>query len=56
VKVAGAMKSSHDQAETLLEFIERGGLTDSSADSFFASAAEISSSHDLGRVLKAVAA
>jgi hypothetical protein len=56
VKVAGAMKNSNDQAETLLGFIERGGLTDSSADSFFASAAEISSSHDLGRVLKAVAA
>ncbi len=56
VKVADAMKSSHDQAETLLEFIERGNLTDSSADSFFASAAEISSSPDLGRVLKAVVA
>jgi beta-lactamase regulating signal transducer with metallopeptidase domain len=56
VKVAGAMKSSQHQAETLLEFIEGGGLTDPSADAFFASAAAISSSYDLGRVLKAVAA
>ncbi|HUQ85957.1 MAG TPA: M56 family metallopeptidase [Vicinamibacterales bacterium] len=46
---------SYDQSETLIKLIEGGGLTDSSADAFFKSAAQISSSYDLSRVLRKAA-
>ena len=48
------MSSSHDQSETLLKLIDRGGLTDGSAETFFQAASQISSSYDLSRVLRRV--
>ena len=42
--------------EVLLEVVAKGGVTDETAPAFFAAATTIGSSHDLGRVLRAVAA
>jgi hypothetical protein len=50
------MGSSFDQAESMIQLIDRGGLTDGSADAFFEAAARISSAYELSRVLQRVTA
>jgi hypothetical protein len=54
MKVVATMSGTHDQAESLINLVQRGGLNDLSADQFFASATRISSSYDLSRVLRKV--
>jgi hypothetical protein len=54
VRAAGSIGSAYEQATTLVEFVERGGLTDATAATFFESASRITSSYELSRVLKTV--
>jgi hypothetical protein len=54
VRAVGGISSSYDRSTTLISLIERGGLTDASAQAFFESASGITSSHDLSRVLRKV--
>ena len=52
IRAVGVISSPYDRSTALIEIIERGGLTDASAQAFFESASGIGSSHDLSRVLR----